>query len=198
MIFPALLTDGIWESFISVKSLVTSPRRRPYPRPLSSASCCVSCTPYSSCSIPLSLWISARFISAHVRSRCRWAEEREVSSAFSRKEASAKQTMSGIKDPRSGVIHHDPFVALDVWRAYYQELFARVVRPSYPGSSFVQTCPHPFSPSKRFEKVCCPRRNGVPPCSCKECLQARLPARTNSQWNSMFVFNLQHSWGRPG
>jgi hypothetical protein len=62
---------------------------------------------------------------SQVRSRCRWAEEGETSSAFFlslEKKHRAKQAMPSIRDPDTGLIHHDPFKILETWRSYYQRL----------------------------------------------------------------------------
>jgi hypothetical protein len=53
-----------------------------------------------------------------VRSRCRWAEEGETSSAFFlslEKKHRAKQSITSIRDPDSG---HDPFEILGTWQRY--------------------------------------------------------------------------------
>ena len=63
---------------------------------------------------------------AQVRSRCRWAEEGERSTAFFfslEQKHRSKQAMRSIKDPRTGEIQTDPIQVLDVWRAYYNQLF---------------------------------------------------------------------------
>ena len=60
------------------------------------------------------------------RSRCRWAEEGETSSAFFlslEKKHRAKQTITSIRDPDSGIVHHDPFEILGTWQRYYDRLF---------------------------------------------------------------------------
>ena len=60
------------------------------------------------------------------RSRCRWAEEGETSSSFFlslEKKHRAKQAITSIRDPESGVIHHDPFEILGTWQRYYHRLF---------------------------------------------------------------------------
>ena len=64
---------------------------------------------------------------AQVRARCQWVEEGEVSSSYFfslEGKHQHKKTMSGIKDPSSNIIHHDPLEILGVWRAYYDELFS--------------------------------------------------------------------------
>ncbi len=63
---------------------------------------------------------------SQVRSRCRWAEEGETSSSFFvslEKKHRAKQAITSIHDPESGVIHHDPFEILGTWQRYYHRLF---------------------------------------------------------------------------
>ena len=63
---------------------------------------------------------------AQVRSRCRWAEEGEISSGYFfslEQKHRSKQTMSAIKDPETGTVHHDPIDILGVWRTYYEQLF---------------------------------------------------------------------------
>ena len=63
---------------------------------------------------------------AQTRSRCRWAEEGEASTSFFfglESKHRAKQTMTAIRDPESGVVEHDPIAILDVWRRYYDGLF---------------------------------------------------------------------------
>ncbi|CAB4034137.1 Hypothetical predicted protein [Paramuricea clavata] len=63
---------------------------------------------------------------SQVRARCRWAEEGETSSAFFlslEKKHRAKQSVSSIRDPDSGIVHHDPFAILGTWQQYYQKLF---------------------------------------------------------------------------
>ena len=63
---------------------------------------------------------------SQVRSRCRWAEEGETSSAFFlslEKKRHAKQSIASIRDPHSGLIHHDPFEILGTWQRYYARLF---------------------------------------------------------------------------
>ena len=55
---------------------------------------------------------------SQVRSRCRWAEEGETSSSFFlslEKKHRAKQAITSIRDPESGVIHHDPFEIPGTW-----------------------------------------------------------------------------------
>ena len=64
---------------------------------------------------------------AQVRARCQWAEEGETSSSFFLNLASthhAKASMSSIRDPDTGMVHHDPFEILGVWRQYYTSLFS--------------------------------------------------------------------------
>ena len=61
-----------------------------------------------------------------VRSRCRWAEEGETSSASFlslEKKHRAKKSITSIHDPDSGLIHHDPFEILGTWQRYYARLF---------------------------------------------------------------------------
>ena len=61
-----------------------------------------------------------------VRARCQWAEEGERSSSFFLNLATkhhAKTSMSSIRDPDTGMVHHDPFEILGVWRNYYASLF---------------------------------------------------------------------------
>ena len=63
---------------------------------------------------------------AQVRARCQWAEEGETSSSFFFNLATkhhAQQAMSSIRDPATGLVHHDPFEILGVWRSYYANLF---------------------------------------------------------------------------
>jgi exonuclease III len=63
---------------------------------------------------------------SQVHSRCRWAEEGETSSAFFlslEKKHRAKQSITSIRDPDSGLIHHNPFEILGTWQHYYTRLF---------------------------------------------------------------------------
>ena len=63
---------------------------------------------------------------AQVRSRCIWAEEGEVSSGYFfslEQKHRSKYTMSTIKDPETGTVHHDLIAILGVWRTYYKQLF---------------------------------------------------------------------------
>ena len=63
---------------------------------------------------------------SQVCSRCRWAEEGETSLAFFlslEKKRRAKQSITSIRDPDSGLIHHDPFEILGTWQRYYARLF---------------------------------------------------------------------------
>ncbi len=39
------------------------------------------------------------------------------------KKQRAKQAITSIRDPESGVIHHDPFEILGTWQRYYHRLF---------------------------------------------------------------------------
>ena len=64
---------------------------------------------------------------AQVRTRTQWVEEGEVSSAYFfslESKRQRKKTMSGIADPSSGTIHHDPLEILAIWRRYYNNLFS--------------------------------------------------------------------------
>ena len=57
---------------------------------------------------------------------CQWAEEGETSSSYFLNLESkhhARQTMYSIRDPATGLVRHDPFEILGVWRAYYDTLF---------------------------------------------------------------------------
>ena len=63
---------------------------------------------------------------SQVRSRCRWAEEGETSSAFFlslEKKHRAKQIITSIRDPDSSIVHHDPFEIVGTWQQYYDRLF---------------------------------------------------------------------------
>ena len=65
-----------------------------------------------------------------VRARCQWAEEGETSSSYFLNLESkhhARQTMYSIRDPATGLVRHDPFEILGVWRAYYDTLFTAQV-----------------------------------------------------------------------
>ena len=67
---------------------------------------------------------------SQVRARCRWAEEGETTSSFSlslEKKHRAKQAITSIRDPDTGLVHHDPFKILATWRSYYQRLFTAEV-----------------------------------------------------------------------
>ena len=63
-----------------------------------------------------------------VHARTQWVEEGEVSSSYffslERKHQQKRATMSGIIDPSSGTVHHDPLEILAIWRSYYSELFS--------------------------------------------------------------------------
>ena len=64
---------------------------------------------------------------AQVRARTQWVEEGEVSSSYFfslERKHQQKKTMSGIIDPSSGTVHHDPLEILAIWRSYYSELFS--------------------------------------------------------------------------
>ena len=56
--------------------------------------------------------------------RCQWAEKGETSSSFFNLEThhKAQQTMHSIHNPETGLVRHDPFEILDVWRSYYSNL----------------------------------------------------------------------------
>ena len=61
-----------------------------------------------------------------MRARCQWAEEGETSSSFFLNLGAhhkAQQTMHSIRDPETGLVRHDPFEILGVWRSYYSNLF---------------------------------------------------------------------------
>ena len=63
---------------------------------------------------------------AQVRARCQWAEEGETSSSFFlnlETHHKAQQTMHSIRDRETGLVRHDPFEILGVWRSYYSNLF---------------------------------------------------------------------------
>ena len=63
---------------------------------------------------------------AQVSSRCRWAEEGEISSGFFfslEQKHCSKLTMSATKEPEIRIIHHDPIAILGVWQTYYKQLF---------------------------------------------------------------------------
>ena len=63
---------------------------------------------------------------AQVCARCQWAEEGETSSSFFFNLATkhhAQQAMSSIRDPATGLVHHDRFEIIGVWRSYYANLF---------------------------------------------------------------------------
>ena len=63
---------------------------------------------------------------AQVRTRCQWAEEGETSSSFFlnlESKRRSQNTMLSIRDPATGIVHHDPFEILGVWRSYYADLF---------------------------------------------------------------------------
>ena len=63
---------------------------------------------------------------AQVRTRCQWAEEGETSSSFFlnlETKRRSQKTMLSIRDPATGIVHHDPFEILGVWRSYYADLF---------------------------------------------------------------------------
>ena len=63
---------------------------------------------------------------AQVRARCQWAEEGETSSSFFfnlETHHKAQQTMHSIRDPETGLVRHDLFEILGVWRSYYSNLF---------------------------------------------------------------------------
>ena len=63
---------------------------------------------------------------SQVCARCRWAEEGETSSSSFlslEKKHWAKQAITSIRDPDTGLIHHDPFKILATWRSYYQRSF---------------------------------------------------------------------------
>ena len=70
---------------------------------------------------------------AQVRARCQWAEEGETSSSYFLNLESkhhARQTMYSIRDSATGLVRHDPFEILGVWRSYYNNLFtAQVYAP---------------------------------------------------------------------
>ena len=59
--------------------------------------------------------------------RTQWVEEGEVSSSYFfllESKQQRKKTMSGIADPSSGTINHDPLEILAIWRRYYNNLFS--------------------------------------------------------------------------
>ena len=61
-----------------------------------------------------------------VCTRCQWAEEGKTSSSFFLNLESkrySQKTMLSIRDPDTGLIHHDPFEILGVWRNYYDHIF---------------------------------------------------------------------------
>ena len=63
---------------------------------------------------------------AQVRTRCQWAEEGETSSSFFlnlETKRRSQKTMLSIRDPATGIVHHNPFEILGVWRSYYADLF---------------------------------------------------------------------------
>ena len=63
---------------------------------------------------------------AQVRTRCQWAEEGETSSSFFlnlETKCRAQKTMLSMQDPATGIVHHDSFEILGVWRSYYADLF---------------------------------------------------------------------------
>ena len=63
---------------------------------------------------------------AQVRTRCQWAEEGKTSSSFFlnlESKRRSQKTMLSIRDPATGIVHHDPFEILGVWRSYYADLF---------------------------------------------------------------------------
>ena len=62
-----------------------------------------------------------------VHARCQWAVEGETTSSFFLNLASthhAKASMPSIRDPDTGMVHHDPFEILGVWCQYYTSLFS--------------------------------------------------------------------------
>ena len=64
---------------------------------------------------------------AQVRARTQWVEEGEVSSSYFfslEPKHQQKKIMTGIADPSSGTVYHDPLEVLAIWRAYYSELFS--------------------------------------------------------------------------
>ena len=61
-----------------------------------------------------------------VRTRCQWAEEGKTSSSFFlnlESKRRCQKTMLSMRDPATGIVHHDPFDILGVWRSYYADLF---------------------------------------------------------------------------
>ena len=73
---------------------------------------------------------------SQVCARCMWAEEGETSSSFFlslEKKHRSKQSIMSIRDPESGLVHHDPFEILGTWRRYYTALFsADICDHDYP------------------------------------------------------------------
>lgn len=67
---------------------------------------------------------------SQIRSRSQWAEEGERSSSFFlnlENKHRAKQSITSVRDPSTGRVHHDPFDILATWRAYYSSLFTAEV-----------------------------------------------------------------------
>ena len=63
---------------------------------------------------------------AQVCTRCQWAKEGKTSSSLFlnlKSKRRSQKTMLSIRDPATGIVHHDPFEILGVWRSYYADLF---------------------------------------------------------------------------
>ena len=64
---------------------------------------------------------------AQIHTRTQSVEEGDVSSSYFfslERKHQQKKTTSGINDPSSGTVHHDPLEILAIWRSYYSELFS--------------------------------------------------------------------------
>ena len=89
---------------------------------------------------------------AQVRARCQWAEEGETSSSFFLNLAShhhAKASMPSIRDPDTGMVHHDPFEILGVWRRNYSSLFTAQQCDPATQDEMLQQLTRRLSPAER-------------------------------------------------
>ena len=89
---------------------------------------------------------------AQVRARCQWAEEGETSSSYFLSLESkhhARQTMYLIRDPATGLVRHDPFEILGLWRSYYNNLFTAQVCDPIAQDTMLSQLTHRLSQAER-------------------------------------------------
>ena len=127
---------------------------------------------------------------AQVRARTQWVEEGEVSSSYFfslENKHQRKKAMSGIIEPSSGTVQHNPLEILAIWRSYSELFFAEPCDSAVQSELLTQLeCTLSEEECSSCEGLLILPRNVN--WLCRECPLAKLLVPMVSPWNSITPF----------